>query len=157
MSFSKAIISGLAGAIAVNLINETTRQFVDAAPRLDILGKRAIAFPLMEAGKEPPPNSRLYWIALGGDIVSNSLYFSLVGLGEPKNAYRNGALLGLVAGVGAVVLPEKIGLGEEMTARARETELMTVGWYLAGGLAAAAAYQMFSDESNKLTRNEYED
>jgi hypothetical protein len=146
MSFTNAIISGLAGAIAVNIINETTRQFTENAPRLDILGKRAIAYPLMEAKIEPPPNSQLYWIALGGDIVSNSLYFSLVGLGELKNAYRNGALLGLAAGIGAVVLPEKIGLGEEMTARTRETELMTVGWYLAGGLAAAAVYQTISDE-----------
>jgi len=59
MSFSKAIISGLVGAIAVNLINETTRQFAENAPRLDILGKRAIAYPLMEAEIEPPPNSQL--------------------------------------------------------------------------------------------------
>jgi len=55
-------------------------------------------------------------------------------------------LLGLAAGVGAVFLPKHIGLGEEMTARTRETELMTVGWYLAGGLAAAAVYQTFFDE-----------
>lgn len=145
MSLTKAIISGLVGALAVNLINETTRQFVPDAPRLDILGKRAIAFPLMEADIEPPPNNRLYWIALGGDIVTNSVYFSLVGLGDAKNAYRNGVLLGLIAGIGAVYLPAKIGLGEEMTARTTETAVMTVGWYLAGGLAAATAYQMFSD------------
>lgn len=145
MSLAKAIFSGLIGAFAVNAINETTRQFVPTAPRLDILGKRAIAYPMMEADQEPPPNSQLYWIALGGDIVSNSLYFSMVGLGDAKNAYRNGTLLGLAAGIGAVVIPEKIGLGGEMTSRTRETELMTVGWYLAGGLAAATAYKMLTD------------
>jgi hypothetical protein len=146
MSFAKAIISGLAGAVAVNLINETVRQFADDAPRLDIMGKRAIAYPLMKAGKEPPPNSQLYWIALGGDVLTNSLYYSIVGLGGAKNAYRNGALLGLAAGIGAVVLPEPVGLGDEMTARTEQTKLMTVAWYLAGGLAAAKVYQMISDE-----------
>jgi hypothetical protein len=145
MSLTKAIISGLVGALAVNLLNETARQFVPNAPRLDVLGKRAIAYPLMGADVEPPPNSRLYWIALGGDVATNSLYFSLVGLGKTKNAYRNGILLGLAAGIGAVYLPDKIGLGEEMTARTTETAVMTVGWYLAGGLAAAAAFQMISD------------
>jgi prepilin signal peptidase PulO-like enzyme (type II secretory pathway) len=146
MSFAKVLFSGLVGAVAVNLLNETARQFVQDAPRLDILGKRAIAYPLMEAGKEPPPNSQLYWIALGGDIITNSLYYSIVGFGDVKNAYRTGALLGLAAGVGAVVLPERIGLGEEMTARENSTKAMTVTWYLAGGLAAAATYQVLSDD-----------
>lgn len=146
MSLTKAIVSGLVGALAVNLLNETTRQFVPDAPRLDILGKRAIAYPLMKAEMEPPPNSRLYWIALSSDVATNSAYFCLVGLGAVENAYRNGVLLGLAAGIGAIYLPDKIGLGKEMTGRTTETALMTVGWYLAGGLAAATAYQMFSDE-----------
>ena len=147
MSFSKALISGFVGACAVTLINETARQFIKDAPRLDILGKRAIAYPLMEADIEPPPNKELYWITMGGDIISNSLYYSLVGLDDEKNALRNGALLGMAAGIGAVVLSEPLGLGEEPVNRTRETELMTIGWYLAGGLAAAATYQMLSDES----------
>lgn len=147
MSFSKALISGLVGACAVTLINETARQFIKDAPRLDILGKRAIAYPLMEADIEPPPNKELYWITMGGDLISNSLYYSLVGLGDEKNALRNGALLGMAAGIGAVVLSEPLGLGEEPVNRTGETELMTIGWYLAGGLAAAATYQMLSDGS----------
>lgn len=146
MSFAKALVGGLAGALTVSLINESARQLVQDAPRLDILGKRAIAYPLMEAGKELPPNSQLYWIALGGDVVMNTLYYSIVGLGGAENAYRNGALLGAAAGVGAVVLPEKIGLGDEPSARTEQTKLMTVAWYIAGGLAAAAVVQLLSDE-----------
>lgn len=147
MSISKALISGLVGACAVTLINETARQFIKDAPRLDILGKRAIAYPLMEADIEPPPNKQLYWITLGSAIFTDSLYYSLVGLGDEKNALRNGALLGLLGGIGAVVLSEPLGLGEEPVNRTGETELMTIGWYFAGGLAAAATYQMLSDRS----------
>ena len=146
MSFSKALISGFVGACAVTLINETARQFIKDAPRLDILGKRAIAYPLMEADIEPPPNKELYWITFGSAIFTDSLYYSLVGLGDEKNALRNGALLGLLGGIGAVVLSEPLGLGDEPVNRTGETELMTIGWYLAGGLAAAATYQMLSED-----------
>lgn len=146
MSFSKALISGLVGACAVTLINETARHFIKDAPRLDVLGKRAIAYPLMKANVKPPPNDVLYWITMGSDLLTNSLFYSLVGLGDEKNALRNGAILGALAGVGAVVLTEPLGLGEEPVNRTRETEVMTIGWYLAGGLAAGAAYQRLSEE-----------
>lgn len=143
MSLFKALVSGFAGACAVTLINETARQFIKDAPRLDILGKRAIAFPMMKAELEPPPNRDLYWITLAGDIAANTLYYSLVGLGDKKNAFQNGMFLGAAAGIGAVAISKPIGLGDEPVNRTPQTELMTVGWYLAGGLAAAAVYQSF--------------
>ena len=146
MSLFKAIVSGFVGACAVTLVNETVRQFVKDAPRLDVLGKRAIAYPLMKMGQEPPPDKELYWITMGSDIVSNSLYYSLIGLGEEENALKNGTYLGLLAGFGAVVLSEPLGLGEEPVNRTRNTEIMTVFWYLTGGLAAAATYKMLSED-----------
>lgn len=147
MSLFKSMISGLAGACAVTLINEVVRQFIKDAPRLDILGKRAIALPMMKAGMQPPPNKELYWYTMGGDLVSNTLYYSLVGLGNKSNAMRKGGLLGMSAGVGAIVLSEPLGLGEEPVSRTKETALMTVFWYLAGGLVAAAVYEKLSDEN----------
>ena len=146
MSVFKALISGFAGACAVTLINETARQFIKDAPRLDVLGKRAIAFPMMKAGIEPPPNRELYWITLASDIAANTLYYSLVGLGDEKNALRNGMFLGTAAGIGAVALSKPFGLGDEPVNRTPQTELMTVGWYLAGGLAAAGVYQSLSND-----------
>jgi len=147
MSLGKAIFSGLVGACTVTLLNESVRQFVKDAPRLEVLGKRAVGIPLMKSGFEPPKGDNLYWMTMAGDIAANSLYYGLVGLGAAENALQNGAILGATAGVGAVVLPGSLGLGDEPTARTKQTELMTVAWYLAGGLAAAAAYQYLSDES----------
>jgi hypothetical protein len=147
MSFGKAVLSGLVGACALTLLNETARQFVRDAPRIDVLGKRAIAKPLMKMGVAPPKDDNLYWITLASDIFSNTLYFGSIGFGNEKNAYRNGALLGLAAGIGAVALPAPLGLGTDTTARTGQTELMTVAWYLAGGLATAAVYQLLSDKS----------
>ncbi len=147
MSFGKAVLGGLVGACALTLLNETTRQFVRDAPRIDVLGKRAIAKPLMKMGIAPPKDDNLYWITLASDIFSNTLYYGSIGFGKEKNAYRNGAWLGLAAGIGAVALPAPLGIGKDTTARTAQTELMTVAWYLAGGLAAAAVYQLLSDKS----------
>lgn len=144
MSFLRALGSGLAGAVALNLLHETARQFIADAPRVDVLGKRAIAGAFKATGHEPPPDDELYALALAGDIVSNSLYYSFVGMGDRRNALLRGALLGLGAGVGAVVLPGKLGLGSEPSARTPATQAMTVAWYTVGGLAAAAAYGMLS-------------
>lgn len=141
MTLLKAVISGFAGACALTLINESARQVITDAPRLDVLGKRAIALPLMKAGQVPPQNDELYWISMAGDIAANTFYYGLIGLGNKENALQKGALLGLAAGIGAIVLPKPLGLGTEPSARNRRTGMMTLTWYLAGGLVAGAAFQ----------------
>lgn len=135
----KALGSGLLGACALTLIHETARRFIDDAPRMDVVGMRAIAKTLRAVDVEPPVP--LHEAALVGDIVSNSLYYSLVGVGDREDALRNGAILGLAAGLGAVYLPEPLGLGRQPAQDSPQTKLMTVAWYLLGGLAAGAAYR----------------
>ena len=147
MSLTKALLSGLVGAGVLSLLNESARQLINDAPRLDVLGKRAIALPLLKAGQTPPNDNELYWISMSGDIALNTLYYGLIALDEKENAVRNGALLGLAMGVGTVFLPKQLGLGNDTSARNEKTALMTVAWYLAGGLAAAAVYKTLSGET----------
>jgi hypothetical protein len=152
MKTLRALGSGFIGACALTVLHETVRQFVPDAPRVDVLGKRAIAKSLRAMNQEPPSDETLYNLSLVGDIVSNSLYYSLVGMGARRNALLRGALLGLGAGIGAVVLPEPLGLGSGPTARTPASQALTVAWYVTGGLAAAAAFQLFTgqdDHSNK--------
>lgn len=151
MSLLRALASGLAGAGVLTLIHESARRALPDAPRMDVLGMRAIAKSMRGVGQEPPPADELHALALAGDVVSNSLYYSLVGVGGPGGALVRGTLLGLAAGVGAVLLPEPLGLGSAPSARTTQTKAMTVGWYLAGGLAAALAYRLLADETNKGT------
>ena len=139
----KALGSGLVGAFALTLIHETARRLApESAPRVDVLGMRAIAKTLRAVDAEPPVP--LHEAALVGELVSNSVYYSLVGVGSRGDALRNGALRGLAAGLGAVFLPGPLGLGRQPT-EAPATQAMTVAWYVAGGLAAGAAYQAFAD------------
>jgi hypothetical protein len=94
------------------------------------------------AGRRPPKGRALYRWTMAGDLLSNALYYSLVGAGSRGGAWPRGAVLGLAAGVGAAVLPQRLGFGHQPGARTPVTEILTAGWYLAGGLAAAAAYRV---------------
>lgn len=146
MSATAALASGFAGASALTLIHLTAQQALPEAPRADLLGMRAIEKTMRRAGQEPPAEDRLFGMALGGDLTANSLYYSLVGIGSPEGAWLRGALLGLAAGLGAVFLPGPLGLGRDATNRTPANRAMTVAWYLAGGLAAAATFRCLRRE-----------
>jgi len=138
-----ALGSGLAGAVALTAIHETVRRMrPDDAPRMDVLGRRAIARGMEAVGVEPPGANVLQTVALAGDLLTNAAYYALIGVGSPKHVYLRGAALGLAAGVGGVVLPPLLGLGSAPSRRTPQTKGMTIAWYLAGGLAAAAVYSM---------------
>lgn len=136
----QALGSGLVGAVALNILHETVRQFVPEAPRADVLGMRSIVKGYQKAGEQPPTGNELYGLALLGDITSNALYYSLVGI-SPKQPLLLGAALGALAGVGAVKLPGPMGLGDAPTSRSEATIAMTFGWYLFGGLVAGAVFK----------------
>lgn len=135
-----ALGSGFAGACALTLTHQLLRGATERAPRMDVLGMRAIARGWRAAGAEPPGEGVLHPLSLVGDLVANSCYYGLVGLGGPQGACGRGALLGLAAGVGAVALPGPLGLGSNPSARTASTALMAVGLYFLGGLVAGAVY-----------------
>lgn len=139
----QALASGLAGAVVLTLLHETVRHIRPAdAPRMDVLGMRALRKLLGKAEAPQPDNHTLFNLTMAGDILSNGLYFSLVGRG--KKAWQRGAVLGLAAGVGGVLLPGPLGLGEAPSNRTPQTKLMTVAWYTVGGLVAAGASRAWS-------------
>ena len=146
----KALGAGLAGAAVLTAVHETTRRITPDAPRMDILGERAIEKLTRSAGGTPPRGEALHRLALGGDLVSNSLYYALVGTG--RDAWVRGAALGLAAGVGAVVLPPFLGLGRAPRGLTPKTKAMTIGYYLIGGLAAAVASRLLSEKPGRAGR-----
>ncbi len=136
----KALGSGLVGASALTLVHEMARRWVPEAPRMDILGMRTIARVMRRAKLEPPEPDTLHTVTLAGDIVSNALYYSLIGLGSRRDAWLRGILLGLAAGIGALALPGLLGLGTAPSNQTNATRAMTVAWYTAGAFVAAATY-----------------
>lgn len=137
--FLSALGPGLAGALSVTLIHEGARRVLAHPPRMDVLGKRSLKKGLRWLGIRPSHGRRLHRQTLVGDLISNSLYYALVAMGRPRRPYLRGVLLGTLAGVGAVVLPPYLGLGRGPSRAKTSTALLTVAWYLLGGLSAARA------------------
>jgi hypothetical protein len=150
------LVSGLVGATTLTLVHELARRVLPDAPRVDLLGMRAIAAALRGGGVAPPPSERLYWWALAGDLASNSLYYSLAAIGTPEHAVWRGGLLGLGAGIATVAVPPIVGLGHRPQARTAQTALLTVHWYLLGGLAAGATAMTLAQRDEQAAQSGYE-
>jgi hypothetical protein len=131
---SANIVGGLAGAVTVTALNETFRQFFPKAPQLQLLGIRAVRSLIQKTDKvDTPDRSTQYDLAMGGDLMANGTYYAMAG-----GSYVAGGMLGLAAGLGGIYLPGPLGLGEAPTNRTKTTQVLTIGYYLAGGLVAAA-------------------
>lgn len=139
MRLFSAVLSGLIGATTLTVLNEAARRVVPHAPRIEVLGMRAVSRVVRGVDQPAPDYDRLFQWALAGDLISNTAYYSLVSLGRPQRPWLRALLLGLGAGVGAVVVPRPAGLGTQPRARFPITQLLTVAWYLIGALATAAA------------------
>lgn len=145
MNFLRMLLSGVAGAAALTAVHQVVKETVPNAPRMDVLGMRSIEGLCEKFGIEPPRGAMLFNSALAGDLISNSIYYSAVGSSRGRAAVGKGISLGLAAGLGAIKLPEMLGMGKELSAKNAKTMAMTVGLYIIGGLAAAAAAQLIPD------------
>ena len=142
MKVSAALAGGLAGTVSVASIHEALRRITLDAPRMDILDMELIRKGLKSMNKEVPGEDELQRWAVGGELFCDTAYYGLVGMGGKKGVWLRGALLGLAAGVTAVVLPKTLGLPEGASNKTLGTQLMTIGLYLMGGLVAAAITQL---------------
>jgi hypothetical protein len=131
----RALAAGVAGVAAVTLLNEGARRVWTRAPRVELLGERAVARLAHRAGYRPGKRDR-YRLALAGSLLSDGAWFALAGLA--RRPLAAGTALGALAGAGAVLLPGLLGLGTRPVRRTPETALATAAWYLVAGLAAGA-------------------
>lgn len=135
-----AMEGGLAGSVVLTILHEVLKRADPDAPRMDLLGMNALTKILKGADAEVPAEKKLFGITMAGDLVSNALFYGLAGIGG-KNQLQKGAMLGLAAGLGAVLLPKPLGLYEAPSTRTNKTKALTVALYFTGGLVAAGVMQ----------------
>src|SRR4051812_32172507 len=119
-------IGGAVGALTVTALHECIRHYYAGAPRLDKLGEEATAKVIDAAGGQPLAKENLYYSSMIGDIISNTAYYSGAAA-SARHSTIAGTALGLLAGVGAVQLPAKIGLDNSATNASVSRQLITIG------------------------------
>ena len=130
----RSLVGGVAGALTLTAVHELGRRLLTRAPRMDEVAMRGLRRILPGRQRDP---RRLHQLALGGDLVSNAVYYSAIAAPTSRETWTRAVVLGTAAGVGALLLPERLGLGAPQNSEHRANQVMTIGWYLAGALAAA--------------------
>jgi hypothetical protein len=131
---TRSLASGIAGALTLTAIHEVARRRFASAPRMDEVAMRGLRKILPGKFRDP---RRLHQLALAGDLLSNSVYYSVIAAPTRKATWMRAGVLGTAAGLCALFLPERLGLGVPHNSHRRTNQFMTVGWYLAGALATA--------------------
>lgn len=149
MKILTALAGGLAGACTLTLLHQALKKADPAAPHVDELGMEALSTGLEKVGVEPPQGKELYNWTLTGDIIANTMYYSLAAIGGKSGASGRATFLGLMGGLGALYLPKPMRLSQEFTNRTPRTQFLTVGLYTIGGLVAGTVMKIFSGKKEK--------
>jgi len=130
----KKILAGLGGAIALNLLHEIVRNNFDNVPEVNKVGEEALNKSLETVDMKITDKDQLYAATLAGDVISNGIYYAATA----TSGFN--LVSGVAAGVGAVMLPEKMGLDDSPVAGSTQKKLMTVGYYLFGAVVTKLIY-----------------
>jgi len=128
------ILGGLAGALALNGLHQAYQLADHDAPRVDLIGEQALTEIMESMGINPLKGNALFATTMVADVLSNALYYSIIGIGKKKNLIIRGATYGLAAGIGALTLTQPLGLRDAPVTRTEKTKVLTVAWYLIGGI-----------------------
>lgn len=143
MSKGLNLFAGLAGAVTLTVLHESLKRKAYDMPRVDLVGEEAVQAVLEPFGAEISDKRELYNTTLISDLLSNAIYYSMIGAGSGRNVWPRAISLGLAGGVGAVALPKPIGLDPKPVNKTNRTRALTVSYYLAGALVTGAIINAF--------------
>lgn len=143
MGFIKNITAGFIGSVALNVLHETLRKNATNVPKINVLGEQALNRTLDKFGTPIADPDELHSATLKADLAANTMYYSLIG-GNKNWIWPKAILLGLSAGIGALKLPEPMGLDPEPVTRTTQTKALTVGYYLFGALVTGLVLKTLS-------------
>lgn len=147
---NRNLLGGIAGAIALNLVHQLAKKVDKDAPQVDKIGEEALSKTIKSAGFTPPKGQKLFLSTLAGDLVSNSIYYSLIGKGKKGSTLLRGIVFGAVAGIGALTAPKPLGLNDQPVNKTPKTKLLTVAWYVLGGVVTAFTVKLANGIADRI-------
>ncbi len=152
MTILKNLISAFAGSVALNVIHEVVRKTCVDVPQINSVAEEAIQKSFSAAGIKEPKGNALYGYALTGDLVANTAYFTGVAGKSNKDTLIKGLIMGATAGLGALTLTSPMGLDAAPVNRSRKTQVLTVLYYVAGGLVSAGVSNSLRNREKKIKK-----
>lgn len=139
MGIIKNLTAGFIGSVALNILHETLRKYNTNVPKINLLGEEALNKTLFRYGTPIMDKDELYRTTLKADLVGNAVYYSLIG-GKSALIWPKAILFGL----GAIKLPEPLGLDPDPVAKTDQMKVLTVGYYLFGALVTGYVLKALS-------------
>lgn len=146
MKFISSIAGGFAGACVVTLLNQVIKKYDKGAPRIDLLGQEVAAEAHHALDSNLPSQQTLYKQALAGDLLSNTIYFSIAGAND-KHPEVQGGMQGVLAGLSAVYAPGlSNALNAKHTGETDKKKILTTAYYFIGGIVAAKVMKLVDEK-----------
>ncbi|MEI6948746.1 hypothetical protein V9K67_16265 [Paraflavisolibacter sp. H34] len=139
MKKTTVIRGEMAGASALNTITQNVKMANTEPLSLAALGSR-LATKVFHGIRNNTITNRTFAWTIAGDVLGTVLYQTLVG-GARSGLWWRGSLVGLVTGLGAELLPRRLGKSVEESNRTLTSKILTIGWYLAGTMVASTIAQ----------------
>ncbi len=148
MKILSSIAGGFAGACVVTLLNEIVKKYDKRAPRIDLLGQEVAAEAHNSYDSPVPSQGKLYKEVLTGDLLSNTVYFSIAGANQ-KQPEVQGGMQGIMAGLSAVYAPGlSSALNVKHTGETDKKKILTTAYYFIGGIVAAKVMKWVDEKLN---------
>lgn len=140
------IIGGIVGAIVLNIAHELAKKTITDAPRIDDIGNEGIVKGAEAVGVTPPSGKALDSTTFAFNIFTNAMSYRIIGKYDRQHLLIRGALHGLAIGLGTLSLSKAIDVDDRPVTRTLLTKVLTVSWYILGGIAAAATIKCLRKE-----------
>lgn len=145
MRLISALAGGFAGACAMTILHEVVKKIDKDAPHIDLMGMEALSKGVKSVTGHEPDKDNLYGEALAGEIVGNTMYYSLAAIGDEHKDLK-GSILGIAGGLGSIYLPGIFGLNKDHSGRTDKTKALTAIYYTVGGLVASQVMDWVEDK-----------
>ena len=130
----KRLIAGFGGAIALSMLHEYVKKNMNEVPEFDEVGEEAIDKSLEKVNLQVKDPDKLYNTTVVGDVLTNGLYYAFT-------PFKFNTMIGALGGLGAIVIPKKLGLDNTPVAGTDKKKMMTIGYYIFGAMVAGTIYK----------------
>lgn len=139
-----ALAGGLLGALVIKGIHELVKKIDKDVPHFDFFDMEASKKNNFVGGESGTIN-KLFSGGITGEMFNNAIHNSISGLSDKATDVKSG-IMGVASGLGAVYLPEVLGLNKEHKGHSEQKhQVLATIYSLAGVFIATKVVEWFKD------------